>query len=230
MRKGQKHSLDSIEKMRKAHQGCISWMKGKRHSEKTKRKISESRRGKCLGNEFAKGNKPNKTSFKKGSVPWNRNPIKIYCEFCKNEIYPRDRLSRRYCSSECKDLDRRGKRVSPNTEFKKGMTPWNKGLTGEKSHSYKNGSSFEPYAVEFNRELREEIKKRDDYTCQLCGMSEKESRKKDTLKRGLTVHHIDYDKKNNSRENLVTLCKTCNSRVNWKREYWTSFFREILCL
>ena len=27
------------------------------------------------GNQFAKGNKPNSTSFKKGQIPWNKNTL-----------------------------------------------------------------------------------------------------------------------------------------------------------
>jgi hypothetical protein len=33
----------------------------------------EKRYQHLIGNQFAKGNKPNKTAFKDGSVPWNKN-------------------------------------------------------------------------------------------------------------------------------------------------------------
>lgn len=42
---------------------------GFKHSVKTKRVIGEKMKGKGLGNQHAKGNKPNKTSFKKGNKP-----------------------------------------------------------------------------------------------------------------------------------------------------------------
>ena len=44
--------------------------KGEKMSKELKARISESRKGKCLGNKFAKGNKSNITSFKKGEKSW----------------------------------------------------------------------------------------------------------------------------------------------------------------
>ena len=45
------------------------------------------------------------------------------------------------------------------------------------------------------------------------------------LGEALTVHHIDYDKENCKENNLITLCKQCNSRVNFNRKYWTNYFK-----
>jgi hypothetical protein len=33
----------------------------------------KSKKGMNLGNQFAKGSKPNKTAFKKGQIPWNKD-------------------------------------------------------------------------------------------------------------------------------------------------------------
>jgi 5-methylcytosine-specific restriction endonuclease McrA len=40
----------------------------------------------------------------------------------------------------------------------------------------------------------------------------------------LDVHHIDYDRKNSSEDNLITLCRQCNIRANFNRGYWEEFF------
>jgi len=53
--------------------------------------------------------KPNKGSFKKGLIPWNKGGSHT------------DETKRK-CSEANK-----GKRYSPSTEFKKGLIPWNKG-------------------------------------------------------------------------------------------------------
>ena len=92
--------------------------------------------------------------------------------------------------------------------------------------SYINGSSFEPYNIKFNQLLKEQIRKRDTYTCQNCDMTEEEH----IIVYGtvLNVHHIDYNKKHSEKENLVTLCKQCNSRVNFNRKYWKEYFEEII--
>ncbi len=48
------------------------------------------------------------------------------------------------------------------------------------------------------------IRRRDDYTCQNCGIKEKSPFKKHS------VHHIDENRKNNNSENLITLCRACH--------------------
>lgn len=50
------------------------------------------------------------------------------------------------------------------------------------------------------------------------------------LNRGLPVHHIDYDTENNQENNLITLCCSCNAKVNSNREDWTKFFQKKLRL
>lgn len=63
--------------------------------------------------------------------------------------------------------------------------------------------------------LRRYILKRDKYTCQECGMTNKEHFRK--YKRSITIDHIDgngrYSKiQNNSPDNLITLCLPCHGR------------------
>jgi len=43
------YSEEHLKQMSKSHKGHISWMKGKKHTEATRRKISESRKGKLTG-------------------------------------------------------------------------------------------------------------------------------------------------------------------------------------
>lgn len=63
----------------------------------------------------------------------------VKCSHCSNKYkvsYIRLENGRgKYCSRVCKGLDTRGKRVAPETEFKKGAAPWNRG----KSYSLKTG-------------------------------------------------------------------------------------------
>lgn len=93
---------------------------------------------------------------------------------------------------------------------------------GSKNPAWKDGKSFEPYSPEFNEQLKELIRQRDNYQCQKCGCPEIENIEK------LSIHHIDYDKKNCLPSNLIALCRRCNIKVNINREYWTEYFREIL--
>jgi 5-methylcytosine-specific restriction endonuclease McrA len=97
-----------------------------------------------------------------------------------------------------------------------------KQYTGDKSPGWKGGISFLPYSKEFNKQRKEYIRKRDEYTCQRCGINEFEHGHK------LHVHHIDYDKLNASEYNLIGLCNCCNSSVNFNREFWQRFFTDKL--
>ena len=72
------------------------------------------------------------------------------------------------------------------------------------SHFHKN---------RFNKFLKNKIKKRDNYSCVMCNSKNK-----------LEVHHIDYNKKNNEENNLITLCKKCHNITNFDKEFWTQTF------
>ena len=111
-----------------------------------------------------------------------------------------------------------GRVVSLATRAK--MSAAHKGIwSGEKNPKWNGGSSFEPYSTSWTEDLREVIRKRDNYTCQLCDV------KQDNLSRQLSVHHIDYDKKNLDPENLISLCRSCHSNTNHNREPWKAFFQ-----
>lgn len=53
-------------------------------------------------------------------------------------------------------------------------------------------------------------------------VKEIDERKK--IGRGLSVHHIDYNKENDQDDNLITVCLSCNTTVNYDREFWQEFF------
>ena len=40
----------------------------------------------------------------------------------------------------------------------------------------------------------------------------------------LNIHHIDYDKKHDAFTNLISLCRSCHSQTNFKREDWVKYF------
>jgi len=131
----------------------------------------------------------------------------------------------------------KGMHLSPQTEFKKGMVPWIKGkkhslkirekiskaVIGknrkEKNPAWRGGISRQPYPFDFSKELKEVIRRRDNYKCQICGVPQEE------CIRTLPIHHIDYDKNNINPNNLITLCYSCHGKTMHKRERW----KELLC-
>lgn len=74
------------------------------------------------------------------------------------------------------------------------------------------------YPASWNSTYKWQIRHRDGYKCQICGVSQAE------CKTHLPVHHIDYDKFNTKQENLVTLCNSCHAKTNFRREYWKQYF------
>lgn len=91
-------------------------------------------------------------------------------------------------------------------------------LMDEKNPRWQGGISGQKYTAGFSKKLKEAIRKRDDYRCQLCGKSEEE------FGYLLSIHHADYDKSNHDDSNLFSTCKACNSRVNANREVWYGYF------
>ena len=94
------------------------------------------------------------------------------------------------------------------------------GLVQEMAPNWQGGKSFEAYGLEFNEDLKEVIRNRDRRKCFICEKTELENKEK------LTVHHIDYDKKNNNPNNLISLCRKCHGLTNGNRNYWENFFYE----
>jgi len=92
-------------------------------------------------------------------------------------------------------------------------------IIGEKNPAWLGGISFEPYDKNFNNILKKKIRQRDNFTCQECGKSEV------SLKRKLSIHHIDYNKKNNKSLNLISLCLRCHIKTNLNREHWKQHFK-----
>jgi hypothetical protein len=186
------------------------------------------------------------------------------CKICGKQFktYPSKILLGRgiYCSKECAKvtLIKKGQRISPATEIKKGQQlalgigrswVWNKdtkGICGRNSGSFKSGEhpslntefkkgtpiylhprwqggkSFEPYPLGWNKTFKEQIRYRDGYKCQLCGVSETEHGRR------MSVHHIDYDKINLFIGNLICLCTNCHCKTNTSREYWKQYLKEVM--
>ena len=97
-----------------------------------------------------------------------------------------------------------------------GQIAWNKGkcypqITGINNGNWKGGTSLETHKRlnDFKwLKIANEIRKRDNYTCQICGRKHC----------SLDVHHIIPYRitQNNDSRNLVTLCKSCHAKIDLK--------------
>lgn len=134
---------------------------------------------------------------------WNRNPKN--CIECGEVYFLPDSKYKpsKFCSIKCK-----GQWQSEN-------------LILENACNWQGGKSFEPYTTDWTDDLRESIRKRDEYICQMCGVHQEE------LNRKLDVHHINYIKEDCNPDNLKTLCNNCHRKTNHHREYWINYFTEM---
>jgi len=179
-------------------------MTGKHHSKATKEKMRKS----TLGHHY-----PNLSRAKRGKPTWNKGLTK-----------KTDKRIRKYANEK----------IGNTNGFKKGHSPWHKGKnknnndmlaklaknrSGNKSWLWEGGKSFEPYGLEFNKELKELIRKRDKYRCRICGRKQ--------LNRRHPIHHIDYNKTNNDPKNLITLCHSHHSKTNHNRKRWKKLLSSL---
>jgi len=128
---------------------------------------------------------------------WAGGNLTVKCKECGKEFQAR-RYSvlsgrKKFCSREC-------------------CSQWrSKNLRGERNPLWRGGRV--EYSQDF-KEKRETIREREGRRCFLCQRHETATGK-------LDVHHIDYDKNNNSASNLVALCHSCHVKTNGKRIFWT---------
>jgi hypothetical protein len=190
--------------------GERSWFKkghevrlGIKHSEETKKKISLANRGHkgyWTGKKLTEEAKRKMSKAKIGKYTGENSPS--WKGGWKNKI------------PKCKNC---GKQLK-NLYAKLCYPCFSKYYKGEKHWNWQGGKSIEPYTIDWTETLKKNILKRDKYTCQLCGKLQSYEK--------FLIHHIDYNKKNCSPGNLITLCRSCHTKTNYNRNYWIKFFKE----
>lgn len=222
-----KENSEGLRKLSEKHKGRIPAMKGKHHSEESKEKIRRAKKGKPSGRKGILLSEEYKEKLKKSWTEERRKKTRKTWNKKKEENSEEYQAYLRQLSERTK-----GKKNALGTHHK-GHEPWNKGLTkedderikklskdrkGQNNPAWIDGNGYKPYIPEFNNELKELIRHRDNYTCQLCSISEIGHQKK------LSIHHIDYNKENCNPLNLISLCRICNSQVNSNRDEWFECF------
>jgi len=94
--------------------------------------------------------------------------------------------------------------------------------SAENHYNWQGGKSFEPYCeIWKDQEFKLDIMERDAYSClnPYCSSNNPND---------LTIHHIDYDKKNCHPKNLITVCRSCNSRANTNRKWHKAWYQAIM--
>ena len=102
-----------------------------------------------------------------------------------------------------------------------------KATKGKNNPRWLGGISFLPYTSNFSDELKLKIRERDNFTCQHCDLKEK-NHFRANKQINLTVHHIDYNKENCKKNNLITVCNICNVKANYNRDYWYAYYTYLM--
>lgn len=152
-------------------------------------------------------NKLKQYSFKEGEAhkSWNKGMKGQY------KLWPNGRT-----------FTKESKKKMSETAIRNGNRPPRNVFYGEKSNFWKGGISEDPYPFDWTNSLRDNIRQRDNYVCQICGLHQDEL---NNWYKKLDVHHIDYNKDNLDPTNLIILCRSCHIKTNHNREYWIKYFQ-----
>lgn len=135
--------------------------------------------------------------FGKNNPNWKNRIIKVNCEIC-NKSFTRkisNILNHIFCSQVCYNKHKSDRMI------------------GIKNINYKHGEGNFPYPLEFNYNLKQEIRERDNFICKSCGINEKLHLK--LFNEKLSIHHLDFNKSNCKKNNLITVCRKCNTKLNF---------------
>ena len=234
---GKKHSEETKKKMSLAH-------KGKKLSEKTKLKMSKSKKGIIFSKQHRKnlsivnsgknnpmygihllgekngmfGKKHSKETIEKLRII-STGKIHSKATKIKMSLVQKGEKNHFYNKNHSKRVRKKLSIIHTGKVLtQKHKDNIGKAFTGEKHPNWKGGNKL--YALEFISKLKHFIKRRDNYTCRLCSGKHKNQ--------DLHVHHIDYDKFNSNPNNLITLCNTCHSKTNYNRNFWAVHLLNIL--
>ena len=141
------------------------------------------------------------------SSGWKGGGVKVRCAWCGKSKMVKAHLVKSMKNHFC-NRKHQGKWKSEND-------------VGENNPRWLGGVSFEPYPTSFNSTLKRTIRKRDKYTCQQSQCSATEA----STGIRMSIHHIDYDKDNSNKNNLICLCAPCHGKTNHNREQWTTLFQ-----
>jgi len=203
-KKGYKHTEETKGKMSEIKKGKNNPMYGRHHTDESKRKMS--RKGKnhpFYGKHLSEEHKRKQSEANKGNAPWNKGKTG----------HKRTQETKRKMSESAKgNTNAKGHKTSEETR-----RILSEAKRGEKNPNYKGGRA-ESYGTSWSWQRRKALE-RDGHVCRKCRTFETNGREPQ-------VHHIIRFKKfgierheeANALDNLITLCDKCHRKLENKPE------------
>jgi 5-methylcytosine-specific restriction endonuclease McrA len=95
-------------------------------------------------------------------------------------------------------------------------------MSGSGNSRWIGGVQKDGYTFDFD-DIKRRIRVRDNNRCRYCLYNNRED-----ITDSLAVHHIDYNKQNNSNNNLITLCNSCHMHIHRTKYEWKSLLSAII--
>ena len=164
---------------------------------------------------FVRGHNPQTIRFQNGHATWNKGRPHPAGRLARlGEKLPPEELLRRtatrrarYGGLYCRPTAR-GWKASEITRQRISEANRRRDVSGARNPAWEGGKSFQPYSADFTKRLKTGVLREQQHQCADCGALI--GRRKGA--RRANVHHLDRDKANCSRENLVALCVPCHMR------------------
>jgi hypothetical protein len=207
----------------------IMSMKGKKHSEETRKKMSDRHKGVPHSKEHSENIGK---ALKGREITWT-DKLRDFRIGKKATDETKQKMSKSHVG---KNNHQFGKKLSGEHKQKISETRIERGVaTGCKNSQYIDGRKSFPYCDKFNERRKRAVRSFFGYFCIGCGKHQDENiiyyKGKGYVYQKLAVHHVDHDKEqgcNGKPFNLIPLCRSCHSKEGNNQEEYRKYVNKTL--
>jgi hypothetical protein len=166
--------------------------------------------------------KANRLNIHKSKEFWNTNPLVTSKMFSSTNNPMQNQVSKDKARLKVQQGWKEGRIKLSGVALRSHL-----GFNKKENHpNWLGGKSFEPYDPKFDEFFCKAIRLRDNFVCMVC--NQENSIELSEIGQSLCVHHVDYNKKNTSVENCISLCNSCHCKTNYNRSSWIKFFQTLM--
>lgn len=204
-------------------------MIGKKHSEETRKKMSERHKGVPHSKEHSENIGK---ALKGREITWT-DKLRKYRTGKKASEETKQKMSKSHVG---KNNHQFGKKLSGDHRQKISETRIERGVAvGCKNPQYIDGRKSFPYCPKFNERRKRAVRTFFDFMCIACGCQQDENiiylKGKGFRFEKLAVHHVDHDKEqgcNGKPFNLLPFCRSCHSKEGNRQEEYRQYVNNTM--